>query len=51
MDKVVEEVREENVVQVGTDNEASFKAVGKLLMEKQKHLFWSPCHYKKKTFR
>ena len=43
MDKVVEEVREENVVQVVTNNEASFKAVGMLLMEKRKHLFWSPC--------
>ena len=28
MDKVVEEVGEENVVQVVTDNEASFKAIG-----------------------
>ncbi|RVW66251.1 hypothetical protein CK203_066386 [Vitis vinifera] len=43
MDKVVEKVGEENVVQVVTDNEASFKAVGMLLMEKRKHLFWSPC--------
>ena len=40
MDMIVEEVREENVVQVVTDNEASFKGVGMLLMEKQKHLFW-----------
>ncbi|RVW89461.1 hypothetical protein CK203_046848 [Vitis vinifera] len=37
------EVGEENVVQVVTDNEASFKAAGMLLMEKRKHLFWSPC--------
>ena len=43
MDKVVEEVGEKNVVQVVTDNEASFKAAGMLLMEKRKHLFWSPC--------
>ncbi|RVW36895.1 hypothetical protein CK203_103150 [Vitis vinifera] len=43
MDKVVEEVGEENVVQVVTDNEASFKASSMLLMEKRKHLFWSPC--------
>ena len=43
MDKVVKEVGEENVVQVVTDNEASFKAAGMLLMEKLKHLFWSPC--------
>ena len=39
MDKVVEEVREEKVVQVVTNNEASFKAASMLLMEKQKHLF------------
>ena len=39
MDKVVEEVGEENVVQVVTDNEVSFKVVGMLLMEKRKHLF------------
>ena len=43
MDKIVEEVREENIVQVVTDNEASFKACGMLLMEKRKHLFWSSC--------
>ena len=43
IDKVVEEVGEENVVQVVTNNEASFKATDMLLMEKWKHLFWSPC--------
>ena len=47
MDKIAEEVGEENVVQVVTDNEASFKAAGMLLMDKRKHLFWSPyaAHY------
>ena len=39
MDKVVKKVKEENVVQVVIDNEASFKAVDMLLMEKRKHLF------------
>ena len=43
MDKTVEEVGKENVVQVVTNNEASFKATDMLLMEKWKHLFWSPC--------
>ena len=43
MDKVVDAVGEENVVQIVTDNEASFKAADHLLMEKRKHLFWSPC--------
>ena len=42
MDKVVKEVGEENVVQVVTDNKTSFKAIGMLLMEKWKPLFWSP---------
>ena len=42
MDKIVEEVREENIVQVVTDNEVGFKSTGMLLMEKRKHLFWSP---------
>ena len=43
MDKVVDAVGEENVGQVVTDNEASFKAASHLLIEKRKHLFWSPC--------
>ena len=34
IDKVVEEVGEENVVQVVTNNEASFKATDMLLTEK-----------------
>nr|CAN59935.1 hypothetical protein VITISV_001877 [Vitis vinifera] len=36
MDKVIEEVGEENIVQVVTDNEASFKAADMLLMEKSR---------------
>ena len=43
MDKVVDEVGEENIVQIVTDNEASFKAAGHMLMEKRKYLFLSPC--------
>ena len=43
MDKVVDGVGEENIVQVVTDNEASFKTAGHMLMEKRKYLFWSPC--------
>ena len=43
MDKVVDEVGEENIVQIVTDNETSFKTAGHLLMEKRKYLFWSPC--------
>ena len=43
MDKVIDEVDKENIMQVVTDNEASFKAAGHLLMKKRKHLFCSPC--------
>ena len=43
MNKVVNEVGEENIVQVVTNNEASFKIAGHMLMVKRKHLFWSPC--------
>jgi len=43
MDEVVDKVSEENIVQVVTDSEASFKAAGHLLMKKRKHLFCSPC--------
>ncbi|XP_057452320.1 uncharacterized protein LOC130744147 [Lotus japonicus] len=43
LDKVVEEVGEENVVQVVTDNEKALKAAGLKLMEKRPHLFWSAC--------
>jgi Protein of unknown function (DUF 659) len=43
MDDMVEQIGEENIVQVVTDNEASYKAAGKKLMEKRKHLYWVPC--------
>ena len=43
MDKVIDEIGEENIVQVVTDNKSSFKTVGHLLMEKRSHLFWSSC--------
>lgn len=43
LDEVVEKVGEDNVVQIVTDNAANYKAAGKLLMEKRKQLFWTPC--------
>ncbi|XP_061993375.1 uncharacterized protein LOC133711235 [Rosa rugosa] len=43
LDKVVEEMGEENVVQVITPNIPSYKAAGKMLEEKRKNLFWTPC--------
>lgn len=42
-DSIVERVREENVVQIVTNNAANYKAVGEMLMEKRKRLFWTPC--------
>jgi hypothetical protein len=43
MDDIVEEIGEENVVQVVTDNAANYKAVGELLMQKRTKLYWTPC--------
>lgn len=43
LDKVVEEMGEENVVQVITDNTPSYQAAGKMLEEKRANLFWTPC--------
>lgn len=42
IDEVVEEVGEENVVQV-VNNLGNYKAVGKMLMEKRKRIWWTPC--------
>ncbi|KAK2637668.1 hypothetical protein Ddye_025463 [Dipteronia dyeriana] len=39
LDSVVEEVGEDIVVQVVTDNASAYKATGRLLMEKRKHLY------------
>lgn len=43
LDEVVEEVGEEYVVQVVTDNASNYKKAGELLMEKRPHLYWAPC--------
>jgi len=43
LDVVVERIKEENIIQVITDNVANYKAAGQLLMEKRKSLFWTPC--------
>ncbi|XP_027340931.1 uncharacterized protein LOC113854230 [Abrus precatorius] len=43
IDDVVEEVGEKHVVQVITHSSANYKAVGELLMEKRKNLYWTPC--------
>ena len=43
MDDIVEEVGEDNVIQVVTDNATNYKAAGQMLMTKRKKLFWTPC--------
>ncbi|XP_043693381.1 uncharacterized protein LOC122643875 [Telopea speciosissima] len=39
----IEEIGEENVVQVVTDNASNYVVVGRLLMGKRKKLYWTPC--------
>ncbi|CAI8600370.1 unnamed protein product [Vicia faba] len=43
MDDIVEEVGEENVIQIVTDNDANYKLAGQMLMEKKNKLCWTPC--------
>jgi len=40
---IVEEVGEENVIHVLTDNATNYKATEELLMQKWKKLYWTPC--------
>ncbi|CAA0808010.1 hAT dimerisation domain-containing protein [Striga hermonthica] len=43
LEKKVEEIGKDKVVQVITYNGANFKAAGKLLIERIPTIFWSPC--------
>ncbi|RVW13610.1 hypothetical protein CK203_088822 [Vitis vinifera] len=43
LDKWVEQVGEENVIQVITDNHSSYVMAGRLLELKCPHLYWTPC--------
>ncbi|CAN4123247.1 unnamed protein product [Withania somnifera] len=43
LDKVIEEMGAENVVQVITQNTPNYQAAGKMLEEKRRNLFWTPC--------
>ncbi|XP_019095600.1 PREDICTED: uncharacterized protein LOC104763276 [Camelina sativa] len=43
LDKIVEEVGEENVVLVVMDNESNYVKAGKLLEAKRPNLYWTPC--------
>jgi hypothetical protein len=39
----IEEIGLPNVVQIITDNAANYVVVGKMLMERHRSLFWTPC--------
>ncbi|PRQ29317.1 putative ribonuclease H-like domain-containing protein [Rosa chinensis] len=43
LDNIVEEVGEENVVQIVTDNASNYKWAGKELMKHTSKLWWTPC--------
>ncbi|KAI5421405.1 hypothetical protein KIW84_045005 [Lathyrus oleraceus] len=43
MDDIVEEVGEENIVQIVTDNVANYKLAEQMLMDKRNKLYWTPC--------
>ena len=43
LDEVVEEVGAGNVVQIITDNASNYVLAGKMLEEKNKTIFWTPC--------
>ncbi|RVW16137.1 hypothetical protein CK203_074327 [Vitis vinifera] len=43
LDKWVEQVGEENIIQVITDNHSSYVMAGRLLELKRSHLYWTPC--------
>nr|XP_016514317.1 PREDICTED: uncharacterized protein LOC107831102 [Nicotiana tabacum] len=40
--KIIDEVREENVVQIITDNGSNFINAGKRIMETRPHIYWTP---------
>ncbi|CAD6269503.1 unnamed protein product [Miscanthus lutarioriparius] len=43
LEKQIDKIRMEYVVQVVTDNGSNFKAAGRILMDRIPHLFWTPC--------
>jgi hypothetical protein len=43
LEKQIDKVGKEHVVQIVTDNGANFKAAGRILMERIPTLFWTPC--------
>ncbi|KAL6569780.1 hypothetical protein OROMI_014294 [Orobanche minor] len=43
LDEVIDEVGEDNVIQIITDNASNCKNAGKRIMEARKSLWWTPC--------
>ncbi|XP_059283523.1 uncharacterized protein LOC132037084 [Lycium ferocissimum] len=43
LDRYVERVGEQNVVQVISDNGSNFVLAGQLLQRKRRHIYWTPC--------
>jgi hypothetical protein len=43
MDAFIQEIGMHNVVQIITDNATNYVAAGRLLMERNRSLFWTPC--------
>lgn len=43
LDEAIQEVGEENVVQVVTNNASHCVSAGKMIMEKYKTIYWTPC--------
>ena len=42
-DEIITWVSPSNVVQMVTDNEENYVAIGRLISHKYKHINWSPC--------
>ncbi|XP_028959366.1 uncharacterized protein [Malus domestica] len=43
LDDVIQEVGEDNVVQVISDNASNYKNAGSKLMERKENVWWTPC--------
>jgi hypothetical protein len=43
LEKQIDKIGREYVVQLVTDNGSNFKAAGRILMDRIPHLFWTPC--------
>ncbi|XP_038972160.1 uncharacterized protein LOC120104679 [Phoenix dactylifera] len=43
MEEVIDQIGEENIVQVVTDNGPQYKLAGQVLMERRPQIFWTPC--------